>query len=99
MIDREKFLSSIKITIKAHPELLNDAIRACTDGINEALLKARKQAMDMETLAVAMHSTMHKRYKNSTHKWINELVKNKVTPHLNDSYTAALETILEKEAT
>ena len=94
--ERQKFLYMVQTTIEQHPDLFNETILACTHGIQEAYNKLKQRACDMEMLAVALHSTMDKRYSKNTEKYINELGKQKkIEPYLKTACSGNLSNVLD----
>ena len=94
-IEKMTFLNNVRETVRTNPDILNETIQACTSGISIALTDMTHQAIDMETVVIAMHSTINEKYKKSTQEWIDKLVANKISPYTKNSYTANLNEVLK----
>jgi len=74
-----RFLGNIAATIKNNPEMLNKAIMACTNGMQEALQTETNRAIDMELVAVAFEAmSTNKRYSEKNFHWAQGLAISKL---------------------
>jgi len=76
---RMEFLFNVETMVKNYPELLNDTIMACTNGMQKALDEESKRATDMELVAVGFQAmSQNKRYTEKNFKWATGLVASKL---------------------
>ena len=77
---QEKYalLEKIKYEVEQEPALFGEIVNYCNSGIEQRINEERMRAADMETIAISFQSQLNQRYRESTSKWLDNLIKSKL---------------------
>jgi len=94
--EKQIFLRNIYIEVEKDTSLFAEIVNVCNSGVKDSVMRERKHAADMETVAIGMASLLNGKYREKNQEWIKTLIASKAEGFKNTGYLGGWDEISEQ---